>query len=105
MRVQKKVALLLVAVFLFSGCATSYHPLVGMLYTDNKGPLLVTDSTEGTKEGIATSTCIIGVCTGDSSIGAAAKNGNISKIMAVDTDITSVLFGLYVEYTTIVRGQ
>lgn len=104
MRVQKKLVLLLVAVFLFSGCAVSYHPLVGMIYTDNQGPLLVTDSTEGTKEGIATSTMILGVAYGDSSIGAAAANGNISKIMAVDTDIKSVL-GIYVEYKTIVRGK
>jgi len=104
MRVQKKVLLLLLAVFLFSGCAVSYHPLVGMIYTDNQGPLLVTDSTEGTKEGIATSTMILGVAYGDSSIGTAAANGGISKIMAVDTDIKSVL-GIYVEYKTIVRGK
>ena len=105
MRVQKKLVLLLLVAFLFSGCASSYHPLVGGLYTDNKGPLLVTESEGGSKEGTATSKSILGFCTGDSSIGAAAKNGGISKIMAVDTDITSVLFGLYVEYTTIVRGE
>lgn len=105
MRVQKKIVIVLLAGFLFSGCAVSFHPLVGGLYTDNKGPLLVTESEGGTKEGTATSKSILGFCTGDSSIGAAAKNGNISKIMAVDTDITSVLFGIYVEYTTIVRGQ
>jgi hypothetical protein len=104
MRVHKKVLLLLVAVFLFSGCAISYHPLVGMIYTDNQGPLLVTDSTEGTKEGIATSTMILGVAYGDSSIGTAAANGGISKIMAVDTEIKSVL-GLYAEIKTIVRGK
>ena len=104
MRGQKKVLLLLLAVFLFSGCAVSYHPLVGLIYTDNQGPLLVTDSTEGTKEGIATSTMILGVAYGDSSIGTAAANGGISKIMAVDTDIKSVL-GIYVEYKTIVRGK
>jgi hypothetical protein len=104
MRVHKKVLLLLLAVFLFSGCAVSYHPLVGMIYTDNQGPLLVTDSTEGTKEGIATSKVVLGVCYGDSSIGTAAANGGISKIMAVDVDITSFL-GVYVEYKTIVRGK
>ena len=104
MRGQKKVLLLLLAVFLFSGCAVSYHPLVGMIYTDNQGPLLVTDSTEGTKEGIATSTMILGVAYGDSSIGTAAANGGISKIMAVDTEIKSVL-GVYAEIKTIVRGK
>jgi hypothetical protein len=105
MRVQNKILILLLVSCLFSGCAVSYHPLVGGIYTANKGPLLVTESEGGTKEGIATSKSILGFCSGDSSIGAAAKNGNISKIMAVDTDITSVLFGIYVEYTTIVRGQ
>ena len=104
MRGQKKVLLLLLAVFLFSGCAVSYHPLVGMIYTDNKGPLLVTDATEGTKEGIATSNMILGVAYGDSSIGTAAANGGISKIMAVDTEIKSVL-GVYAEIKTIVRGK
>jgi hypothetical protein len=104
MRVWKKILTLLLVCCLFSGCAVSYHPLVGVIYTENKGPLLVTDSEEGTKEGIATSKSIFGVCTGDSSIGAAAKNGNISKIMAVDTDIKSIL-GIYVKYKTIVRGR
>jgi len=105
MRFQMQILILLLVGCLLLGCAVSYHPLVGSIYTANKGPLLVTESEGGTKEGIATSKSILGFCTGDSSIGAAAKNGNISKIMAVDTDIRSVLFGIYVEYTTIVRGQ
>jgi len=104
MRVQKKMVLLLLVAFLFSGCALSYQPLVGAIYTDNKGPLLVTESTEGTKEGIATSNMILGVAYGDSSIGTAAANGGISKIMAVDTEIKSVLF-FYAEIKTIVRGK
>lgn len=104
MKVQKKVVLLLLVAFLFSGCAVSYHPLVGGLYTDNLGPLLVTESQGGSKEGIAISKVIFGVCYGDSSIETAALNGNITKITAVDTDITSVL-GIYVEYKTIVRGN
>ena len=54
---------------------------------------------------MATSKVIFGVCYGDSSIETAALNGNITKITAVDTDITNVLFGIYVEYTTIVRGE
>ena len=104
MRVQKKIAVLLLAAFLFSGCAISYHPLVGMIYTDNEGPLLVTDNPEGSKVGMATSKVIFGVCYGDSTIETAALNGNITKITSVDTDITNVL-GIYVEFTTIVRGN
>ena len=105
MRFQKKIGALLLVAFLFSGCAVSYHPLVGLIYTDNEGPLLVTDNPEGTKEGTATSKVIFGVCYGDSSIETAVlKWKHNQNITAVDTDITSVL-GIYVEYTTIVRGN
>ena len=104
MRVKNKLILLFLMAFLFTGCAVSYHPLVGLVYTDNKGPLLITDSESGISEGTATSKCVLGVCYGDSSILKAALDGNITKIMAVDTDITTFL-GLYVEYTTIVRGK
>ena len=104
MRVQKKIVTLLLAAFLFSGCAISFHPLVGMIYTDNQGPLLVTANPEGSKVGMATSKVIFGVCYGDSTIETAALNGNITKITTVDTDITNVL-GIYVEYKTIVRGN
>ena len=104
MRVPKKILILLLVGFLFSGCAVSYHPLVRLIYTDNEGPLLVTANQEGSKVGTATSKMIFGVCYGDSSIETAAQNGNITKITAVDTDITSVL-GIYVEYITIVRGN
>ena len=104
MRIQKKIVTLLLAAFLFSGCAISYHPLVGVIYTDNEGPLLVTDNPEGSKVGRATSKVIFGVCYGDSTVETAAQNGNITKITSVDTDITNVL-GIYVEFTTIVRGN
>jgi hypothetical protein len=104
MKVQKKLVTVLLVAFLFSGCAVSYHPLVGGIYTDNLGPLLVTDNLEGTKVGMATSKVIFGVCDGDSTIETAALNGNITKITAVDTDITNVL-GIYVEFTTIVHGN
>ena len=65
---------------------------------------MVTPNPEGSKVGTAISKVIFGVCDGDSSIEAAALNGNIIKITTVDTDITNVL-GIYVEYTTIVRGN
>ena len=104
MKIQKKMLVLLLMAFLFSGCAASYHPLVGIIYTENKGPLLVSDNQVGQKVGTATSKVILGVCIGDSSIETAAQNGNITKITSVDTDITSVL-GVYVEYTTVVRGN
>jgi len=104
MRVRIKILILLLAVVLCSGCAISHHPLVGMLYTDNKGPLAATANTVGGKVGIATSTMIFGFCTGNSSIATAAENGGITKITSVDTDIKSVL-GVYIEYKTIVRGK
>jgi len=104
MSVHKKIVALLLVGCLFAGCALSYHPLVGMIYTDNQGPLLVTANQEGSRIGTATSKMIFGVCYGDSTIETAAQNGNITKITAVDTDITSVL-GIYVEYKTIVHGN
>jgi hypothetical protein len=104
MGVQKKILALLVVVTLCAGCALSIHPLVGALYTDNKGPLLVTANKGANKVGVATSTMIFGFCTGDSSIEAAAAQGGITKIMAVDTKIKSVL-GVYLEFETIVRGN
>ena len=54
--------------------------------------------------GQATSTGIICVATGDSSIKTAAANGGITKISHVDYHTTSVL-GLYTKTTVTVYGE
>jgi hypothetical protein len=76
----------------------------GMLYTDVSGALGATSNAGGSKMGQATSTGIICVATGDSSIRTAASNGGITKISHVDYHVTSVL-GLYVKTTVTVYGD
>ena len=76
----------------------------GMLYTDVSGAVGATSNAGGSKMGQATSTGIICVATGDSSIKTAAANGGITKISHVDYHVTSVL-GLYVKTTVTVYGD
>ncbi len=75
-----------------------------MLYTDVSGAGGATSNPAGSKMGQATSTGIICVATGDSSIKTAAANGGITKISHVDYHVTSVL-GLYVKTTVTVYGD
>jgi len=96
---------LLLVVGLLTGCATSYTPLVGMIYTaDVKGPVGATSVDKGTKTGSSLSTMVLGVSYGDGSIQKAAENGGITQIKTVDVRVKSVL-GIYVEATTIVTGN
>ena len=76
----------------------------GYVYTDVSGPVLATSNSGATKMGEATSTGIICVATGDSSIKTAAANGGITKIQHVDYHVTSVL-GVYVKTTVTVYGE
>ena len=92
---------------LFTGCVGPMGPVGaagGMLYTDVSGPVLATSNSGATKMGEATSTGIICVATGDSSIKTAAANGGITKIQHVDYHVTSVL-GLYVKTVVTVYGE
>ena len=56
------------------------------------------------KKGMAKSTAIILFSSGDASIGAAMRDGGITKIHHVDYDVKNILF-FYNEVTTIVYGQ
>jgi len=86
-----------------AGCATPY-PL-GTIYTEVKLPAAAGGDVSTSRVGIATSTSILGlVATGDSSITAAARNGNISRISHVDFNVRNIL-GIYGEYTTTVYGD
>jgi len=42
---------------------------------------------------------------GDCSLTTAMKNGNISKVHHVDTDVNVLLWGIYSEYTMVVYGD
>jgi len=106
---MKKTVLALcaaVSLALLSGCAgTGAVAVNGFLYSDVKGPQLVTASTAASKTGEATCTSILGaIATGDCSIEAAAKAGGITEISTVDTKVENIL-GLYATRTTIVRGR
>ena len=97
-------AALLSASFL-GGCATGFKaPILGGIYTNTTGPEMSTSNTSASKTGTATCEAILGIATGDCSIGTAMKNGGIKKIHYVDSKVKNVL-GIYVEYTTIVHGE
>jgi TRL-like protein family len=90
-----------------TGCVGPMGPVGGvgaLVYTDVSGPVAATGNSGGTKMGQATSTAIICVATGDSSIKAAAANGGITKISHVDYHTTSVL-GVYAKTTVTVYGE
>ncbi len=89
------------------GCVGPMGPVGGVgagIYTDVSGPIGATSNAEGSKMGQATSTGIICVATGDSSIKAAAANGGITKISHVDYHTTSVL-GVWAKTTVTVYGE
>ncbi len=97
----------LAVVALVSGCVGPLYTVGGVgggLYTDVSGPVLATSNPAGSKMGQASSTGIICVATGDSSIKAAAANGGITKISHVDYHTTSVL-GVYAKTTVTVYGE
>lgn len=79
----------------------------GLIYTDVQGGSLVVDSSAtAAKSGKACSTQILGiVATGDTGVETAMKNGGITKAVFVNHSILSLLFGVYSEVCTIVRGN
>jgi len=90
------------AALLMSGC--------GAVYTGIKTPMedlsISLDKTPGNKIGKASCKSYVWVVVvGDCSIKAAMENGGISKIHHVDTDIESILAGLYGNATTVVYGD
>jgi hypothetical protein len=104
---QVVVCTLAAGLVALTGCVGPMGPvgsIAGGLYTDVSGPVGATSNTAGTKMGQATSTGIICVATGDSSIKAAAANGGITKISHVDYHTTYIL-GLYAKTTVTVYGE
>jgi hypothetical protein len=101
---QSKLLLILLISFIFTACA-SYLP-TGALYTEVKAPISV--ATDGdlnyTKVGEAKATSIFGlVATGDASLEAAMRNGNIKRVKHVEYQVKNILgFG---ENKTIVYGD
>ena len=65
----------------------------------------VGETSSTARVGRAESTGIIFFATGDSSVQKAMQNGGITKIHHVDSNVTSVLGGFFVRYTTVVYGE
>jgi len=97
---------LLALVVVLSGCVMPAGASVMAPIMDAKGPMLVGDTADAgySKVGKATSTGIILVALGDSSISAAMKDGGITKVHHVDYEVLNVL-NIYVKMTTVVYGD
>jgi len=90
---------------LMTSCAQVKAPLTGVIYTDLKAPLAVTDNTGSSKVGSAEAMSILGaVATGDASIETAAKSAGITKIHHVDEHVNSIL-GIIAKYKVVVYGE
>lgn len=109
---MKKMTILLaaLAVVLVAGCTTAIPR--GGIYSEMTLPALATGNkaltkTTGLKVGTSTCESIMGlVATGDASIDAACKKGNITKIYHVDWKVVSdIPLGIKTIYTTTVYGE
>ena len=109
---KKTIALALIgAGALFFGNCISGGP-VGSLYTNvvYDATVINKDTSQeqgiGSKSGEACASSVLNlVATGDAGIKAAASNGDISKVKAMDIRTSSVLGSLYVKHCTIVHGN
>ncbi len=84
--------------FLASGC----------LYTNIQTPFDTDlDNTElGTKIGKSSAYSVLWlVAWGDAGTAAAAEDGEITRILHMDAQVLSILFGLYTRTTTVVYGE
>jgi len=105
MKTLKKMTMIAGLAILFSSCAVVKAPLTGVIYTDVKSPVAVTDSESSTKVGTAEATSILGiVATGDASVETAAKSAGITEIHHVDAQSTSIL-GVFAKYKIYVYGE
>lgn len=105
MKKIKTMAVVAVAAFFISGCASVKSPLTGFWYTNVKTPITATGNSNSTKVGSAQAVSVLGiVATGDASIEAAAKSSGITKIHHVDAESTSIL-GFFAKYKIYVYGE
>ncbi len=92
---------------IYSGIYGDYkqdYPLYMYPANSSIGKSVRTDNRRYTKIGMATVTSILGFGSGDATIKAAMKNGNITKIDHVEYESTNVL-GVYARLTVIVYGE
>jgi len=109
---MRTLAVLSVVAFLvtsFVGCGyvAPVVPPQGFLYAQVKAPMdtNMDDTKLGAKKGEASSMSILGlIATGDAGVKAAAAQGNITTVTAIDYEYTNIL-GFYQKFTTIVYGD
>lgn len=101
---KKLYALAILAGFVFVGCA-SYQPL-GVVYTKvDTGVAAGGGSVKYSKVGKAEAQSVLGlVATGDASIQAAIRNGNIKTVKYVDYHVENIL-GVIGKYCVTVYGD
>jgi hypothetical protein len=101
----KPVTLLLgiVSIALLAGCATPIP--YGFFRSDMTIPMTATSNAKGTKVGTSQlKTYCTFYATGDASVDAACKDGDIKEIKSVDWTVDSWL-GIISTYTTTVTGE
>ena len=82
----------------------------GAVYTNVQTPMptinLQANAASQTKVGKATCTTYVWFVTvGDCSVATAMKNGGLAKIHHIDTEIKSILAGIYARHTIVVYGE
>lgn len=98
------VAMIASGYMVLAGCATGPSPTGIGLYTNVKGPVMAT-SQPGTKIGMSCARSVLGlVNTGNASIDAAKKAGNITTVSSVDYD-TQGMYPFYGTTCLIVKGE
>lgn len=98
------LALLILGTSLLTGCAATAFGPRGILYTNTRGPVSVSEAEGNSAVGRATTPILLGIATGNASVQAAMANGGITRVHHVDYEATLVL-GLFGSYTVVVYGE
>ncbi len=109
------LGILVLSAYCLSGCATALFPggptPAGGLITSVRAPaqllaVALDPTAKPTKKGTASAGAFLGlIASGDASVDAAMKNGDITRVHHVDHEVNTFLLGLWVSDTTIVYGE
>jgi hypothetical protein len=115
MKQKLSFAILGVAVFLMSGCATNMYlggpSPAGILVTKVSVPaqkltVQIDPTAKPEKVGRAQVGAFLGLFAGgDASVQAAMKNGGITKVHHIDQEVEGYLLGIWSSNTTVVYGE
>jgi TRL-like protein family len=100
-----RLVVILCCAAVLTGCSAWGHaPVIALVTLDMKGPVAMGPGAASTKVGRAEAWGILVFATGDASISAAMRNGNITRVHHVDHETTNIL-GVYARYITVVYGD